>query len=1051
MSFSQGFGSTNPFSGGGLFGSGNDDDSSGGSGGGRGGDGGGSNSAHSGSRRPSALTLTIIIIALLIGAFMIFSGFYAEILWYNQVGYSDVFWTERLARLSVFAAGFVVMGAFVWLSLFLAFRHRPQTLGRQVNESVQRYQRTLDSMRRLFMIGLPVLMGFFAGTAASGAWDTVLLFFNREPFGDSDPEFGLDYAFYVFNLPFIGFLTGFLVSVVLVAGIAGIICHYLYGGIRIEPNGRFIIEKAARWHIAVTAALFVLLQGANWWLDRYSTLQSQDGDWAGAMYTDVHAVIPAQAILAVAAVLVAAIFIVTAVTGRWRFSVIGVAMLLVTAIVGGAIYPFLVQEYQVQPSERTLEEEYIQRNIDTTRYAYGLQDISQDSYDADVTAEEGGLSEDSANTQNVRLLDPNLVSASFGQLQQFRQYYQFPETLSVDRYSIDGEAEDTVVAAREVNVADDASWVNEHLIYTHGYGLVAANASSVTAEGRPDFTLQGIPTRGELASDEDYEPRIYFGENAPDFSIVGAPEGADPMELDRPASGQNEEDATYTFDGDGGPSVGGLFNRLVYAIQFQSPEILLSGDMNSESQILYDRDPRQRVEKVAPFLTVDQNAYPAIVDGRVKWIVEGYTTSDDFPYSAQQQLESATTDSLTQGQPVLSGQVNYMRNSVKATVDAYNGSVDLYAWDEEDPILKAWEKVFPDALQSYEDMSAELMDHVRYPEDMFRVQRELLGRYHVSDAGAFYEDNDAWSVPDDPTEDDSSVKQPPYYMTLRMPGQDEAEFSLTSTFIPQVTEGAQQRNVLYGYLSASGDAGTGEDGVKNEDYGKLRLLELPRDTAVPGPGQTQANFDSNSVISQELNLLRQGASEVISGNMITLPAGGGILYVQPVYVQSTGTTSYPLLRKVVVSYGEEVGFADSLDQALDQVFGGDSGAEVADGAGVQGEEVEEEAGVDGEGEGDSSDSGESGETSGSEESPSPSPDESTPAPTGPAGEQLQDALDRANQAMQDSQQALQDNDFAAYGEAQDELQQAVEDAMAAQEEIDGGSGGSGGSEGSGGE
>lgn len=1038
MSFSQGFGSSNPFGGSGsLFGSGsgrNDDDGgsgrggSGGSGGGFGGFGGGgsdSGAERTGPRRPSALIITIVIIAALIGAFMIFSGFYAEIQWYNHLGYSEVFWTERLARIGIFVTAFLLMAFLVWLSLWLAFRNRPQNLDSRVNDSVARYQRSLDSMRRLVMLGLPALMGMFAGTTAQGAWETVLLFINQEPFGATDPEFGLDYGFFVFTLPFLGFLNGFLISAVLVAGIAGILCHYLYGGIRIEQSGKFVVEKAARWHIAVTGAVFLLLQGVNWWLDRYATLQDQGGNWAGAMYTDVNAVIPAQTILAVAAAVVAVVFILTAVTARWRFSIIGAAMLIVTAVIGGALYPFLVQEYQVQPSERTLETPYIERNMEMTRFAYGLEGLEQTDYDAQMVAEEGALAEDGANTENIRLLDPNLVSAAFGQFQQFRQYYSFPDTLSFDRYEIDGDRHDTVIAAREVNVAQDASWVNQHLIYTHGYGLVAANASTVTPEGRPDFTLQGIPTHGELASDEDYEPRIYFGENSPEYSIVGAPEGADPMELDRPASADSDQDTVYTFSGDGGPSVGNIFNRLVYAIQFQSPEILLSGDMNEESQILYDRHPRERVEKVAPFLEIDQNIYPAIVGDRVKWIVEGYTTSDAFPYSTQQQLESATTDALTQGGQVLTGNVNYIRNSVKATVDAYDGSVELYAWDPEDPILQSWENVFPGTLQPYEEMSAELMDHVRYPEDMFRIQRELLGRYHVTDPGTFYEGNDAWSVPSDPTsEGENAVAQPPYYMTLQMPEQEEPSFSLTGTFIPQVAEGAQQRNVLYGFLAASGDAGTGEDGVKHEDYGQLRLLELPRDTAVPGPGQTQANFDSNARISQQLNLLRQGASEVINGNMITLPAGDGILYVQPVYVQSTGTdAAYPALRHVLVAYGEEVGFADTLGEALDQVFGGDSGAAVAEGAGVEGEAVDDDLELP------------EGEEGAVEEEPEQAPeDEEAAAPeededdadapaagSGDIDQVRQDILD----AWEDSQEAFEEGDWGAYGEAQDRLSEAI--------------------------
>ncbi|GAA1810150.1 UPF0182 family membrane protein [Nesterenkonia flava] len=1027
MRFSPGFGSTNPFGGGGggLFGSGNNDDDGGSRGfGGPGGSGprGPEARGESGPRRPSALLITIVIIAAILVAFVALAGFYADVMWYNQLGYSEVFWTERLTRAGIFAAAFLVMGLLVWLSLFIAFRTRPRSVEDQLNDSVARYQKTLTSMRRLLMFGLPVLMGVFAGTAAQANWEGVLLFFNQEPFGETDPEFGLDFAFYVFTLPFLGFLIGFLISAVLVAGIAGLLCHYLFGSIRMESSGKFVVEKAARWHLAITALLFLLLQGGNWWLDRFRTLQDQSGNWAGAMYTDVNAVIPAQTILAVAAVVVGLVFLVTAITARWRFSIIGAAMLVVTAVIGGGIYPFLVQEYQVVPSERTLETPYIERNMELTRYAYGLDGIEQQDYNAETVAQEGALANDAANTENIRLLDPNLVSAAFGQFQQFRQYYWFPETLSFDRYDIDGDRHDTVIAAREVNVPQDASWVNQHLVYTHGYGLVAANANTVTPEGRPSFTLHGIPSRGELGTDEDYQPRIYFGENSPQYSIVGAPEGEPPMELDRPAAQDSQEETQYTFTGDGGPSVGNTFNRLVYALQFQSPEIFLSGDITSESQILYDRHPRERVQKVAPFLEVDQNIYPAIIDGRVKWIVEGYTTSNEFPYSTQQQLESATTDALTQGGPVLAGQVNYIRNSVKATVDAYDGSVTLYAWDDEDPILKAWQNVFPNSLHSYEDMSAELLEHVRYPEDMFRVQRQLLAQYHVTDPGTFYEGNDAWSVPEDPTVADQDVAQPPYYMTLQMPGQEEPSFSLTSTFIPAVTAGGQQRNVIYGYLAASGDAGTGEDGVKHEDYGQLRLLELPRDTAIPGPGQTQANFDSNNLVSQQLNLLRQGASEVINGNMITLPAGDGILYVQPVYVQSTGTAAaYPALRHVLVAFGEEVGFGDTLGEALDQVFGGDSGAQVADGAGVDADAVEDEieAGPD-----DEDGVTEEDQEATTDEEEAPAEDEEAEAPATGDGDLASVRADIL-EAWQDSQQAFEEGDWAAYGEAQDRLSQAI--------------------------
>ena len=1012
MSFGQGFG--------GIFGAGPENNGPGGgqgngpqrpSGGNGGNNSGGAGQSQGGQRRrPSALILTIIVLAALVALFVLFSMVYTEVLWFNQLGYSEVFWTEHFTRGTLFVIGGVLMAAVTWLSMWLAWRARPKNLGGQTRDTLHQYQRQLEPVRRLVFIGIPVLLGFFAGSAAMNGWQDVLLFLNQVPYGLEDPEFGMDLSFFMATLPFLGTVVAYLISVTLVSGIAGLLVHYLYGGIRIEERGGISVEKAARTHLIIFAGVFILLQGANFWLDRYRTLQDQTGNWAGAMYTDVNAVIPTSTILAVATILVVGLLVVTLITGRWRFAIIGVASLIIASLVAGVAYPYLIQQYQVTPTERTLERDYIERNIEFTREAYGLSDMEYTNYAGETEAEAGGMRGVGSSTANIRLMDPNLLSRTFGQLQQFRPYYSFPETLHVDRYEIDEETQDTVISVREVNVDPNSSWVNQHITYTHGYGVVAADASEVAAGGRPSFLLSGIPSSGPLTSEEDYEPRIYFGMNSPQYSVVGKEEGQPDRERDRPQDADSEQDTTYTFTGEGGPSVGNIFNQLAYAIKFGSTELVLSQDVGSESQILYDRNPVERVQKVAPYLEVDSNAYPAIVDGRVKWIVDGYTTSDAFPYSTQSQLDSATMDSLnTNAAMNLTGQVNYIRNSVKATVDAYDGSVELYAWDDEDPLLQAWQQVYDTSLQPYSEMSAELMDHVRYPEDMFKVQRELLGRYHVTNPDDFYENNDAWSVPTDPTQSDSNVKQPPYYMTLQMPGKDEPNFQLTSTFIPQITDSGQQRNVLYGFLAANGDAGTGTDGEKAEDYGNLQLLELPRQTTTPGPGQAQANFDSNDTVSRELNLLRQGASDVINGNMITLPVADGILYVQPVYVQSTGTTSYPTLRKVLVAFGDQVGFADTLPDALDQVFGGDSGADIDDGAST-GEDV----GDDG--------------TGGDAQPPEQLNEQ----------EQLSEALTDANEAIQRSEEALANNDWSAYGEAQAALQDALQRALDADTSLQGG-------------
>ncbi len=938
--------------------------------------------------------------------FIFFANVWTDVLWYQQLGYFEVFLTENLSRILIFLAGFALMFAAVFFAIRIAYRARPvYAPDSEMRDNLNRYQAQLEPVRRVVMVGLPILFGLFAGSAAASQWQKVLLFFNQEPFGKEDPLFKLDISFYVMTLPFLGFITGFLISVVVVAGIAGILTHYLYGSIRLMERGVFT-SRAAQIHLAVTGATFLILLGVNFWLDRYSALQSNGGRWAGALYTDVNAVIPTKAILAVAAVLVAILFIVAAIIGRWRLPVIGTAMLIITSILAGGVYPWVIQQFQVRPSEQTLEKDYIQRNIEMTRAAYGLDQIQVDRYNATNTANTGALAPDAQTTANIRLLDPNLISDAFAQLEQYRPYYQFPKSLNVDRYEINGKIQDTVIAVRELNPVNVATnqqgWLNQHVVYTHGYGVVAAKGNKFTVDGKPEFLQSGIPSTGVLGNDSTYQPRIYFGANSPEYSIVGAPAGATPREQDRPSGKEGEADNQYTFEGNGGPNVGSFFNKILYSIKFQSSDLLLSDGVNAESQILYDRSPRDRVEKVAPYLTVDGNAYPAVVDGRVKWIVDGYTTSQYYPYSQPAQLSAATADSQTSaGRSVAlpNSSVNYIRNSVKATVDAYDGAVTLYAWDDQDPILKAWQKVYPTSLKPYSEMSGDVMSHVRYPEDLFKVQRELLGRYHVTEPGSFYQAKDVWSVPNDPTVS-TDVKQPPFYMSLQMPDQKEPAFQLTSSYIPQIVNGTA-RNVLYGFLAADSDAGN-EKGVKADTYGKLRLLQIPPEIQVPGPGQAQNKFNSDPTVSQALNLLRQGASEVLNGNLLTLPVGGGILYVQPVYLKSTGETSYPTLQRVLVAFGDKVGFAPTLDGALKQLFGGDSGAAA----------------------GDSANTGQTPAT----------PGETPPVSAG-AQADLKAALEAANAAIKAGQTALAAGDFAAYGEEQKKLAAALQKALDAEGKI----------------
>ncbi|MET0726466.1 MAG: UPF0182 family protein [Leifsonia sp.] len=948
-------------------------------------------------RRRAPLIITIVVVAALVVGFFVFAGVYADVLWFDQLGFLSVLTTQWVAGASMFLIGFVAMAVPVWACIQIAYRSRP--VYAKLNSQLDRYQQVIEPLRRLAMWGIPALLGLFAGVSAASRWQTTALWLNRTPTGNIDPQFDFDVSFYLFELPFYHAVLGFASAVVLIALLLSVATSYLYGAIRI--NGReVLISKSARIQMAITAGIYLLLQAVSIWLDQYTTLTDANANITGAAYTDVHATIPGRAILAGIALVVAILFFVTAFIGRWRLPLVGTALLIVSSLILGSLYPWIMQRFTVDPSEKTLEEPYIQRNIDLTRQAFGVDTVEEIPYNAKTDAEPGALRSDAETTASIRILDPAIVGDTFSQLEQFRQYYQFPKDLNVDRYTIDGKSQDTVVAVRDLNLAglDDAqTWVNSTLVYTHGYGLVAAYGNQRSPDGQPVFLESGIPTTGSLG---DFEPRIYFGTNSPTYSIVGAPKDAKPVELDYPSGDQGADQKYTTFEGDGGPKLDNVFKKLIYALKFQSEQIFLSDSVNNDSQIMYERDPKARVAKVAPYLTLDSETYPTVVNGRVVWVVDGYTTSDNYPYSTKLSMGKAIADTETPTPTFAIDNVNYIRNSVKATVDAYDGKVTLYAWDDEDPLLKTWEKIYPSTIKPLSEMSGALMSHVRYPSDLFKMQRATLGRYHVTDAASFYSRNDAWVVPYDPTAAAADqTLQPPYYLTMQMPGQEAPAYSLYSTFIPE-SKGSVSRNVLTGYLAVDSDAGA-SDGTKSKEYGKLRLLTLPKDDTVPGPGQVQANFDADTSVSQQLNLLRQGQTKVLNGNLLTLPVGGGLLYVQPVYVQSKGGTSYPLLQKVLVAFGDQIAFQDTLDESLDVLFGGDSGAT----AGDQGSE-----------------------TPGSETPTTPETGTGTGTPTtgDPAVDaQLRELSNQAKQQLKDKQDALTAGDWAAYGVADAALAQTV--------------------------
>ncbi|MFJ4997568.1 UPF0182 family protein [Microbacterium sp. NPDC088619] len=939
------------------------------------------------SRRIFGISLAII--AALIAAFFVFASLYTEFLWFDQVGFEGVLTTQWIATAVMFVVGFLGMAVPLFVAIQLAYRLRPVYV--RLSSQLDRYQEVIEPLRRLAMWGMPIFFGLFAGFSAASQWKTVWLWANGVATDTVDPQFGVDTGFYMFAMPFYSILLAFVSAVLLLTLIVTALVSYLYGSVRIG-QGELRISKPARIQLAIIAGLYLLVQAASLWLDRYKTLVAQDDRIVGPAYTGVNATIPGLAILTIIAAIVAVLFFVTAVIGRWRFPLAATALLIVASLVVGVGFPWAVTTFQVRPNQNAYQAEFYQRNIDGTKEAYGVANLETTPFEAETDAEAGQLREDAETTASIRIVDPAVISPAVRQLEQYRGYYQFQQNLDVDRYEIDGEMQDTVVSVRDLDMegVDVSNWNNRAAVYTHGYGLVVAAGNQRTPDGEPVFLERGIPSDGFLTKQEEFEPRVYFGENSPEYSIVGSPDGTDPVEIDYPRGKDGSTETKTTFEGDGGPQIGNTFTKLLYALKFQSEQILFSNLVNEESQILYDRDPKTRVQKVAPYLELDSDPYPSVVDGRVVWIVDGYTTSATYPYSTNVSLSEAIADSNIPSPTLAIDEINYIRNSVKATVDAYDGSVTLYAWDDKDPVLQTWQNIYPSTLKPVSDMSADLMSHVRYPTDLFKVQRDILGIYHIDTAGSFAQQDNRWQTPNDPRSD--AVLQPPYYLTMQMPGQDSPRFSMFSTFIPSATGSGGNRDVLMGYLAVDSDAGS-EAGVKAEGYGQLRMLEIDTDTTVPGPGQVQNTYNSDTSVVPQLNLLQQGESEVLYGNLLTLPVGGGLLYVQPVYVQSSEGTKLPRLQKVLVAFGDKVAFEDTLTAALDTLFGGDAGAAGGD------DQVEPTE-------------------------PDPDTGEVPTEPTAPTDVEAE-ALAAAQQALTDREAALKEGDLTKFAEADKRLTDAV--------------------------
>ena len=934
-------------------------------------------------KRPGPFALTAIVLVILGSLLVGLSGFYADFLWFRSVEFQTVWSTVLITKASLFIFFGLITSLFITTNIYLAYRSRPLYAPVSVEaDNLERYRGQLEPIRRWVLLAIALGFFYFSGTSGVALWERWMQFRNATPFGVKDSQFGLDISFFVFKLPFYEALLAWAISTLILTIIASAAVHYLYSGIRLQvPEDKTTV--AARVQLSVLLGIFVLIKAVAYWFDRYALALKEGRLITGLSYTDVNALLPAKAILAGISIICALLFFANIIRRSWVLPAAGVSLLVISSVLIAGVYPAAIQQFQVKPSESSKEAPYIQRNIDATRAAYGLSDVEVRDYQATIETSAGQLKNDEATISNIRLLDPTVVPSTFRQLQQIKPYYNFADSLDVDRYTIDGVKRDSVVALRELSIEGNPArnWINDHLVYTHGFGFVSAFGNTIDPDGKPTFSVGDIPPTKGLG---EFQPRIYFGENVPDYSIIGGAKGSDPVELDYPDDKSENGQRNYTYTGKGGVPMGSLFTRLLFAIKYQEQRIVLSNLINSDSKILFNRNPNERVAKVAPWLTLDGNIYPAVVDGRILWIVDGYTTSNGYPYSRKTNLAGATTNTITTNAAAVaslaSRDISYMRNSVKATVDAYDGTVKLYQWDTKDPILATWSKAFPGTVTPKSAMSKSLLEHIRYPEDLFGVQRDVLSSYHVKTADAFYGGQDFWRVPTDPSSLGANAGiQPPYYMTLKLPGQEKAAFSLTSSFVPR-----GNRQNLTAFASVNSDFGP--------DYGKISLLQLPRSTNIPGPSQVASNFEAKPEVAQALSLLRQGGSDVVLGNLLTLPVGGGLLYVQPVYVRATANNAaYPLLQKVLVSFGDVIGFDNTLKGALDQVFGGNSGTNLNN----------------------TSQTNSGGST-----------------PT--VSNSVKSALENAKAALADAQAALRRGDFTEYGKAQDRLEAAIAAAIAAQ-------------------
>jgi len=913
-----------------------------------------------------------------------FATLWTDYLWYSELGNSSVWATLTFTKVWLVVGATAIAFVVVWVNLWLVDRLSPRSLmsleGTPDQELLERYQIWISPRAFRVRTMFSLFFGLLLGLGAAVWWQDWLRWRNGVSFGVADPIFNNDISLYVFGLPLYRDIYSWLFQLLLITTLVVVAAHYLNGGIKIASPGEKT-SGSVKGHISVLVAAIALLKAVGYVFNKWELLYSGRGQVFGASYTDVNAQIPALNLLIFISVAAAIILLVNVWFRGWMLPAVALGIWLVTSIGVGGIYPAVVQRFSVEPNELTRELPYVQHNLDFTRLAYGLDSVDVKPFEASPVLSAEDVETNRPTIDNIRLWDPGVLAETYPELQNIKTYYDFAD-VDVDRYVIDGELTQVMTAARDLDERNipGSGWVNERLIYTHGLGTVLSPANDVTSDGLPDFLVSDIPpvnVSGSENLDID-QPRIYFSDSSDrDFLIAGSKEG----EVDIPQDNSDEIETNH-YDGIGGVPLGNTIQRFGWALRFGDLNTLISGQLTSESRVMIARNIKDRIARIAPFLYTDNDPYMVIHEGRLVWMMDLYTITDKYPYS-----EMANTARLNASAD-LPRSFNYIRNSVKAVIDAYDGTIDMYVIDPDDPLIKTNMQIFPDLFKPIEEFPEGLVGHVRYPEDLFRIQTDVYTLYHMTNPSDLFQVNDPWQIARDPS---NSPKAPlrgtfgtspmlPYYLLMELPEEERLSFLLMQPFTP-----AARPNMSAFVVAKSGPL---------EEYGTLISYTMPEDRQVDGPGQVGDFIEQDPTVSAEFTLLGQVGSDVIKGNMLVVPIDDSLLYVQPIYLAADtggGRNGIPQFKRVVASFDSRIEIADSLDQVLIQLFG-DSGPSVGDGSGSDG-----------------------GDT--------------TPPPLdGTIQEQVEQLLAQAQVAFEEADAALRAGDLALYQQKIDEARGYVEQA-----------------------